>query len=99
MATPTEAEMRAAGVELGHLKPGQSVPPRLRNKLAKVVDAAKADAAAATARQSATENVAAPLIDMHAALTGGGIPTENVGRIVAALAPHIWRANQQGATR
>lgn len=91
---PTEAEMRAAGVALGHLAEGEPVPAHLRTKLAKTVRLAKEEAAAQSASGETTNKVAAPLIDLHAALTGAGIPTENVGRIVAAIAPHVWRAHQ-----
>lgn len=97
MATPTEDEMRAAGVRLGHLKEGEPIPPRLRGKLAKVVELAKEEAADDADRAAVTVSVVDPIADTYLALVERKIPDSSAARIVAALAPMIWRTTQGAA--
>ncbi len=92
---PSEAEMRDAGVRLGLLAVGESVPASLRTKLAKVVRLAKEEQQQEQRQAAESDSVAAPLIDLHRALVDGGMPIESVGRIVAAIAPHVWRSHHQ----
>lgn len=97
MAVPTEAEMRDAGLRLGLLEKGADIPPRLRGKLARVVDLAKAEMKADADRADRTTEVVGPIADTYAALVERGIPDPSAARIVAALAPMIWRTNQGAA--
>lgn len=91
---PTEHEMREAGVRLGLLAEGEPIPPRLRGKLARTVELAKEEAVAEQAAADLTTAVTTPVLDMWHALVDGGIPDDSAARIVAAVAPHIWRTNQ-----
>lgn len=92
---PTEQEMREAGVRLGLLTEGQSVPPRLRSKLARVVQMAEAEAAAEHQAEDHSKKAVAEILDLWSRLDG--IPNDPRGHIVAALAPTIWRTTE-GAT-
>ena len=89
--TPTEQQMRAAGERLGLLEPDQDIPPRMRGKLAKVVTDALADDAAAEAATARASSIVQPLADVYQGLIEADVPDSSAGRIVAALAPHIWR--------
>lgn len=93
---PTEQEMREAGVRLGLLEEGQAVPPRLRSKLAKVVQAAESETAADRQAVDRSSKFADDILDLWSQLDG--IPQEPRGQIVAALAPTIWRTTE-GATQ
>jgi len=93
MAVPSEQAMRDAGERLGLLEAGEPIPPRLRGKLARVVEEAALEDAAEQSRRDQTERVLTPLIDAYTGLVEAGVPVEAAGRIAAALAPHIWRAN------
>ena len=92
---PSEAEMRDAGVRLGLLAVGESVPTSLRTKLAKVVRLAKEEQAAEQDQVDVAAKVTAPLVDIHRQLVSADIPSEHVGRIVAAIAPLVWRTHHQ----
>ena len=87
--------MRDAGVRLGLLTEGESVPASLRTKLGKVVRLAKEEQQQEQKQADETSTVADPLIDLHQALATAGLPVESVGRIVAAVAPHVWRTHHQ----
>ncbi|MDL9938682.1 hypothetical protein QSJ18_18200 [Gordonia sp. ABSL1-1] len=88
---PSEQQMRDAGERLGLLASGQPIPPRLRGKLAKVVEEALAEDAATIAAADRAASIVTPLADIYRGLTAADVPDEPAGRIVAALAPHIWR--------
>ena len=91
MGIHSEAEMQEAGFRLGILERGQPIPPRLRGKLAKVVELAKADDQAVADRAKRTTGVVDPIVDTYSALVERGVPDPSAARIVAALAPQIWR--------
>lgn len=85
--------MRDAGERLGLLESGEPIPPRLRGKLARIVEDATAQDAAEQSRQEQTDSVITPLVDAYTGLVDAGVPAEVAGQITAALAPQIWRAN------
>lgn len=99
MGIPSEAEMQEAGFRLGILERGQPIPPRMRGKLAKVVELAKADDQAVADRAKCTTGVVDPIVDTYTALVERGVPDLSAARIVAALAPQIWRATTTKAAR
>lgn len=92
---PSDDEIQAAGVELGLIAEGQRVPARLRVKLARIINDAEketaSDQAAADSKADA-QAVAAPLIALYTDLVEGGLTDLAAGRVLAALAPQIWRS-------
>ena len=94
MRVPTESEMRDAGERLGILVAGDPITPRVRAKLAKVVTDALAEDEASAGREKSGDALAAPLIDTYQRLTGAGMSDASAGRIVAALAPIVYRKTQ-----
>ena len=86
--------MREAGVRLGLLEEGQPIPPSMRSKLAKVVHLAEAETATAHASTERLDKLTRELVALWDRLEP--IPNEPRGRIVAALAPTIWRATEAG---
>ena len=96
---PTERQMREAGIRLGILAEGDPIRPSMRTKLAKVVDQAMVEDRKVEQVEAKSGQVATPIISIHQALVDGGIPVDNVGRIVAALAPQIWRDQNPGAAQ
>lgn len=99
MAIPTEQQIREAGERLNLVRPGEPITPRLRGKLAKVVELAEAETAAESDRATTAAAVAGPIADAYHALVERDIPDVSAARIVAALAPMIWRTNQGAAQR
>ncbi len=93
---PTEAQIREAGVRLGLIAEGAPIPPRLRGRLAKVVELAEAETAAEHAAADRSKTVSAPIMRLWESLDA--IPDEPRARIIAALAPQLWRSTE-GATR
>lgn len=95
MAIPSDAEIQAAAVELGLVGEGRRVPPHQRAKVAKAIMLARSDDAAAQTRTVTAKAVAEPIGDLFRELTAQGLPHETSGRILAAVAPLIWRATQE----
>lgn len=96
---PSDAEMQEAAVELGWLEQGQPVPVRLRAKLAKVVQEAWREGTAAQTQQVAAAAFSQPVLAIMGGLTTGdtAISETSAARIVAAIAPAIWRDIHKGA--
>ncbi|QPX61716.1 hypothetical protein SEA_BUNKER_13 [Gordonia phage Bunker] len=95
---PTEEEMRDKAVAVGWLEEGQPIPPPMRSKLARLintderVDASRAEADKKTAEVETTRKAATDeLVGIYQDLTAGGVPDHSAGRVLAALAPLIWR--------
>lgn len=96
---PSDAEMQAAGVELGWLQPGEPVPVRMRAKLAKVIQEAWREGTEANTQKVAATAFSTPVLAIMAELTTGdaAISESSAAQIVAAVAPAIWRDINKGA--
>ncbi|QHB37856.1 hypothetical protein SEA_OPIE_13 [Gordonia phage Opie] len=95
---PTEEEMRAKAVELEWLEQGQPIPPPMRSRLARRINtderaaASRAEAAKRTTSVDATRKaVTDELVGINGDLIAGGVSDHSAGRVLAALAPLIWR--------
>lgn len=97
---PTMAEREAAAIRLGKLKPGEKMSPQLQTQMAAIVQKAHdldaADAADAAAEINSTD-FATPIAATYDALIEGGLPEHAAARVVAAIAPAVWRTNQGAA--
>ncbi|RAL31150.1 hypothetical protein [Rhodococcus sp. AQ5-07] len=92
MRTPTDAEITNTAVELGLIESGDSVPPRLRAKVAKTIQlATQLDAEDEPTRP--TSDAVTLIATTYSDLLEAGIPDHAAVRIAAALAPEIWRTN------
>ena len=97
---PSEAEMLAAGIELGWFDEGtKRIPPRYREKLKKVVQEAWREGAERQTHKVAASAFSAPVLAIMAELTSGdsAISESSAAHIVAAVAPNIWRDSHKGA--
>lgn len=103
---PSQSELLAAARELGLVgEDSTRVPPRHYKKLVDVVReswreiTAEQDAAAAMDRAAADAAAfSVPISEHMAALQRHGITEPSAARIVAAIAPQIWRdLNNKGA--
>ncbi|MGW8936183.1 hypothetical protein [Gordonia terrae] len=90
--------MLAKAVAIGWLEEGEPIPPRMRGKLAKLIntdelaDASRAAADKKTAEVETTRKaVTDELVGLYQDLTDGGMPDHPAGLVAAALAPLIWR--------
>lgn len=97
MRVPSMAEREAAAIELGVIKPGEVLTPRLQIKLAKVLEKRDELAAQQSAEQTATSNFVGPITATYTELVESGLPETAAAQVVAAIAPSIWRANQGAA--
>ena len=95
---PSDDEIQAAAVRFGYIEDGERVPPRLRARTARRINAeeraaaesaAHADTDDARARRRAA--VATELAAIHGDLLEAGLPYSAADQSVAALAPVIWR--------
>lgn len=87
MRTPTDAEIQAAAAELGIEGPLRG---RQRAKIAKVVQLAWSDNDDEEPERD-TPKFARTLASTHADLIEAGLPSTAADRVVAALAPNLWR--------
>ncbi|MCQ4119886.1 hypothetical protein [Rhodococcus tibetensis] len=95
--TPTDHEMQEAAERLGIVEPGQPLPPRLRAKVAKAIQAAEKIEATEQAEAAASSDFVTPVATIHADLITAGLPETAAARVVAAIAPAIWRTSQGAA--
>lgn len=95
--TPTDSEIRQAAVQLGHTRPGEPVPPRIRAKVAKALQLAVQMDSADEARDASSAGFVSTITDTFAGLIGAGLSDDAAARVVAAIAPDVWRANQGAA--
>ncbi|MGN7133382.1 hypothetical protein ACTHQY_08925 [Rhodococcoides corynebacterioides] len=97
MRTPSDAEINDAAVELGLVGRGEPLTPRLRAKVAKTIQlAGRIDAEEQVARETST-GFAAAAAATYTDLVEAGIPDTAAARVVAAIAPQLWRDNQGAA--
>lgn len=97
---PTDTEMLAAGMELGWISEGtERIPPRLRERLKKVVQEAWREGVSAQTHKVAGDTFSAPVLAIMTSLTNGdtAISESSAAHIVAAIAPAIWRDLNKGA--
>lgn len=97
---PTEAEMRDAAVRLGLLNEGDAIPPRMRGKLARVVQLAATEDAETRSSADLAEHIDRFVTAATAlgAKLSGSWHQEALADIVTTLAPQLWRATE-GATK
>ncbi|AZF93590.1 hypothetical protein SEA_EYES_13 [Gordonia phage Eyes] len=95
---PSDEELRDKAVAIGWLEEGQPIPPPMRGKLARLIntdelaDASRAQADKKTAEVVTTRKAATDeLVGIYQDLTAGGVSDHSAGRVLAALAPLIWR--------
>lgn len=94
---PTDDEAISRGLELGVLKEGEPVSAR---KLADVkkylVALGDHDRAVADAQQGSADvaAVSGTCLELFQAFTEGGMTDSSAARVVAALAPNVWRTNE-----
>lgn len=97
MRTPTEAEISHTAVQLGLIRPGEPVPPRIRAKVAKTLQVAVQMESAEDAQEATSADFIRTVADTYSGLTGAGLPDEAAARVVAAIAPALWRTDQGAA--
>lgn len=94
---PSMAEREEAAVRLGKLKPGEKMSPQLQTQMAAIVQKAHDLDAADAAREVNSADFATPIVATYDALIEGGLPEHAAARVVAAIAPAVWRTNQGAA--
>lgn len=97
MRTPSDSEIRMAAEQLGHIRPGEPVPPRIRAKVAKALQLAVQMDAADEATPASSAGFVSTITTTHTGLIEAGLPDDVAARVVAAIAPDVWRANQGAA--
>ncbi|WP_094980345.1 hypothetical protein [Rhodococcus pyridinivorans] len=97
MRPPTESEIQQAAIQLGHIEPGEPVPARIRAKVAKALQLAVQMDSADDARDALSAGFVSTVSTTYADLTKAGLSDDAAARVVAAIAPHVWRANQGAA--
>ncbi|QDH92457.1 hypothetical protein SEA_DMITRI_14 [Gordonia phage Dmitri] len=94
---PTDDEAIQEGIKLGVLEEGEPVTAR---KLADVKRYLAAqgdhDRAVADAQQGSADAIAVSgtCLELYSAFTEGGMTDSSAARVVAALAPNVWRTNE-----
>jgi hypothetical protein len=96
MKTPNQREIEQASVELGFSKPGERVPPRIYSRIAKAIQLTAALPSDDEESTPSTDFVD-EIVTTHAALIEGGVSTTAADRVVAAIAPAIWRDTRGAA--
>lgn len=94
---PSMAEREEAAIRLGKLKPGEKMSPQLQTQMAAIVQKAHDLDAADAAAEINTADFATPIAATYGALIEGGLPEHAAARVVAAIAPAVWRTNQGAA--
>lgn len=92
---PSIAERTQVAIELGIIKPGEVLTPRLQKKLAQTIQIAEEEEAEAT--EAAASDPIPLIVKAHADLVEAGLSSIAADRITAALAPQIWRDNPGAA--
>lgn len=89
MRVPIDNEIQAAAIELGVIKPGERLRPMQRAKVAEAIRIAAAD------DEPDPDEVRPHFIETitttRADLVEAGLPSDAADRIVAAIAPLVWR--------
>lgn len=96
MRTPNQREIEQAAVELGYIKPGEPVPPRLYSKVAKAVQLT-ADLPPDDEDDDTSSDFVDDIVTTYDALIEGGLSDTAADRVVAAIAPAIWRETRGAA--
>lgn len=94
---PSLAEREEAAIRLGKLKPGEKMSPQLQTQMAAIVQKAHDLDAADAEREINSADFATPIVTTYDALIEGGLPEHAAARVVAAIAPAVWRTNQGAA--
>ncbi|RVW06225.1 hypothetical protein [Rhodococcus spongiicola] len=94
MKPPSDTEIRQAAETLGLIEPGDPVPPRLRARVAKTIHAAALIDADDAAEQAHPPDFADQIATTHTRLIEAGLDTSAADRVVAAIAPAVWRDSQ-----
>ncbi|ORL01566.1 hypothetical protein [Prescottella equi] len=97
MRTPNQHEIEQAAVELGYIKPGERVPPRLYSKVAKAVQLTADLPPEDDTDDAPAEDFVDDIVTTHTALIEGGLSDTAADRVVAAIAPAIWRETRGAA--
>ncbi|MDV6275306.1 hypothetical protein R3Q06_17560 [Rhodococcus erythropolis] len=97
LPTPSDAEINAAAIELGIIKPGERLRPRDRAKVAKTIQVAEQLPDEDDEDEPAPSDPIELIAQTHADLIKAGLTDLAADRITAAIAPHIWRDNQGAA--
>ncbi|TSD47981.1 hypothetical protein FFI94_018875 [Rhodococcus sp. KBS0724] len=88
---PSIAERTEVAIELGIIKPGEELTPRLQKKLAQTIQIAEGEEAEAV--EAAASDPVVLIAKVHADLLKAGLTSFAADRIAAAIAPQIWRDN------
>ncbi|AWY06515.1 hypothetical protein HOT45_gp13 [Gordonia phage Trine] len=89
MALPSDAEIRAAGIELGY-GPGP-YPTKLRAQLVKTIQEADRMAAEEVKTSASSDTFAMRLADIAGSLRRQGFSATGAEEIAAAIAPTVYR--------
>lgn len=93
--TPTDEEITAAGIILGKAEPGQRMRGFDRARVAKTIQVA--DQLPPEEEEQPVSDPIALIAQTHADLLKAGLTSFAADRVVAALAPQIWRDNPGAA--
>lgn len=94
MRTPNEREIRQAAEQLGYAWP---LKPREYTQIAQSLQIAVQMESGEEAIVASSSGFVRTVTETHAGLIEAGLPVEAAARVVAAIAPVVWRANQGAA--
>lgn len=97
LRTPTDAEITAAAIDLGVIKPGERLRSRDRAKVAKTIQIAEQLPPENDEDETPSSDPIALIAQTRADLIKAGVPSFAADRITAAIAPQIWRDNPGAA--
>lgn len=95
LRTPTDGEITAAALNLGVIQPGERLRSRDRARVAKTIQVA--DQLPPEEDEQPVSDPIALIAQTHADLLKAGLTSFAADRVVAALAPQIWRDNPGAA--
>jgi hypothetical protein len=94
---PSDREMTLAAEQLGLIQPGETVPPRLRAKVARAIQLADDAREAEHAEDDPAGDFVSPIASTFADLIKAGLSEDAAARVVAAIAPSVWRTTKGAA--